>query len=140
MLNQRIKLCEYASNLYERSGSMPKNELHRCITPLLGAGIEFPIQLQTKLLTRHCLEMMPEDLEGFFVAWTPWELEGEEASEEFNPIKPDMRSLVGSVADREMEARQEAKDDDNADKSACPASEFTIAWQASCIFPFVNFH
>ena len=125
LLTNRMRLCELAANLYERVSVMPLNELHRTLQPL--QGIELPTNLECKLISRRCLEALPEDdLTIFWSVWRPWEADGDEGVEDFDAMKPDLRSLIGSLCDREAELKEEEDQNQNVGKS----EDFNRRWQA----------
>lgn len=113
LLSKRIKICEYASSLYERASTMANQELHRVLQQLVSEGVTLPLGLQLKLVKRRCLEVMESNLGDFMVAWRIWEVENED-NDEFSPLRPCLYSLRNAAIDKTLELdRAEMNDEAN---------------------------
>eukprot|EP00438_Fugacium_kawagutii_P031260 Skav218632 [mRNA] locus=scaffold365:183292:183831:+ [translate_table: standard] len=134
LLTSRIRLCELASNLYERASTMPLDEMRRSIEPLQQEGVVFPTSLQLRVVSRHCLHLASEqDHEGFFEVWCPWSLLSD--LEEFDPCNPSTKSLVATLLDKEMQLNSLLEDDEDTkdeDKKKLDEKNTTLSsdWQA----------
>lgn len=132
-MNQRITMCQHASNLYERCLQMPNHELHRTLQGL--GSVQFPLNLQVKLLRRYCVEQMEADIVIFLGAWRCWEIDHDIDADDFYPLQPALRPLVISLADKSTQLEMDDDGDGEGDeKLKTQKDALALDWKAQVVF------
>lgn len=144
LFRKRINLVSSATKLFEQVSTMHAAELHTCVQALQDAHTEFPVKIQCALVKRRVAESMEKGgndlVEHCLPAWRPWGIEDfDEATDEFDGLRPTMFSICCALMDKEQQVSQELASMDPADGDAEEAKkikelqdvgqQFMMDWQ-----------
>lgn len=113
---------------------MPNHELHRTLQGL--GSVQFPLNLQVKLLRRYCVEQMESEIVVFLGAWRCWEIDEDVDHDDFYPLQPALRPLVNSLADKSTQLEMDANDGDAEmdEKFKDKKDALALEWKAQVVF------
>lgn len=135
LLQKRLRLCEHAQHLVDRAHNMPGNELHKVVQPLYDDGVDFPLPLQCKLVSRRCLECVQQkNPKVFLVHWCVWKITVDKADNQgdFNPLRPMMAAIFNQLSDAQEAFAQKVHDEEFVIEGAKEAAEGSLFtnWKA----------
>ena len=132
LLNKRIKICQDASNLFERLESMTADELHKTVQPLMEESVDLPVAIMVRLVRRQCLEGMDsaDPRAQFLDCWRPWS--SASGVEEFCPLTPKLDAVIACVSDK-----YQTMDDVSEDEAAASRLDQEQQMDYKACFHFV---